>query len=236
MVSERIRAARRESGKSLAEFAALLSGILGWKVSEAALSRWEEGATPPADVPLAVDIATGGCREPPGMLLDAIPHSFPAQAIAGPWVTTYQFTSAGQPRFHADIAHVTAVSERQVRIVNYPPEPRTQGRAAGFRNEIEARLFSRHLIGYWKNLSDTRYFGAVQLAVRSGETVMEGYYTGFGSDVEVSTACWKWARLEPGADGLPGITLREPQAVYDLVMNRSSFDGPLTVADVREAA
>jgi len=46
-------------------------------------------------------------------------------------------------------------------------------------------------------------------------------------------------RLEPGSlegAGLPGMALREPSALYDLVMDRSQYDAPLTLADVREEA
>jgi hypothetical protein len=68
---------------------------------------------------------------------------------------------------------------------------------------------------------------------------MDGYYTGVGRDIEVSAARWRWVRLEPvsleGSD-LPGTVIREPSALYDLVMNRSQYDAPLTLADVREEA
>ena len=48
---------------------------------------------------------------------------------------------------------------------NDSPQPRTEGRSAPFRNAIEAQLAGRHLIGTWRNGSDTRYFGTMQLAV-----------------------------------------------------------------------
>jgi hypothetical protein len=173
-----------------------------------------------------------------GLLLDSAPHSFSAATLAGPWVTCYQFMQHGEtPRCHADIAHVTALSDRHIRAVNYPPEPRSEGRANPFRNEIEAQLAGRHLIGTWKNTSDTRYFGGVQLAVLPGETVMEGYFTGVGSDVHVSTGFWKWVCLDPAdaANGtLAGVALRDPANLYDLAMNRSPYDSPLTLADVAE--
>jgi hypothetical protein len=54
------------------------------------------------------------------------------------------------------------------------------------RNEIDAQLANRHLIGCWKNSSDNRYFGVLHLAVLPGEAVMEGHYSGYESDVEVS--------------------------------------------------
>jgi hypothetical protein len=175
-----------------------------------------------------------------GTVLGSVPHGFRADALGGHWVTCYQFRHGGQdgtPQHHADIAHVTAESDRRIRAVNHPPEPRTEGRANPFRNQIEAELAGRHLIGQWKNTSDTRYFGSVHLAVLPGETVMDGYYTGVVSDIEVSAARWRWVRLEPGSlEGadLPRTALREPSALYDLVMNRSQYDAPLTLADVRE--
>lgn len=67
--------------------------------------------------------------------------------------------------------------------------------------------------------------------------MLDAYYTGVGSDIEVSIARWKWVRLDPGSlEGadLREIVLREPSALHDLVMNRSQFDAPLTLADVRE--
>jgi hypothetical protein len=173
-------------------------------------------------------------------VLGSVPQGFRADALDGYWVTCYQFHSGGQdgtPHHHVDVASVTAESDRRVQAVNHPPEPRTEGRANPFRNQIEAELVGRHLIGHWKNTSDTRYFGSVHLAVLPGETVLDGYYTGVGSDIEVSVARWKWVRLEPGSlegDDLGEIVLREPSALYDLVMNRSQFDAPLALADVRE--
>ena len=60
-----------------------------------------------------------------------------------------------------------------------------------------------------------------------------------GSDIEVSAARWQRVRLEPGSlEGadLPGMALREPSALYDLVTSRSRYDAPLTLADVKEEA
>lgn len=172
-----------------------------------------------------------------GTILGSVPSSFQAETLGGYWVTVYEFKHGGQddtPQHHADIAHITAQSERRIQAVNHPPEPRTEGRASPFRNQIEAELVSRHLIGQWRNTSDTRYFGAVHLAVLPGEITMVGYYTGFGSDIAVSVAHWKWVRLADG-DDFQGIALREPSAVYDLVMQHSQYDGPIALADVSEA-
>lgn len=124
----------------------------------------------------------------PGTVLGSVPHGFRADALSGYWVTCYQFRHGGQdgtPQHHADIACITAESDRRIQAVNHPPEPRTEGRANPFRNQIEAELADRHLIGHWKNISDTRYFGSLHLAVLPGETVMDGYYTGVESDIEV---------------------------------------------------
>ena len=233
LASQRLRTAREKLSLDRPAFAALLTGMLGWGVTEVAVARWERGATPPGDILIAAAAAQeGSFLLPAGSLLEPVPQGFPADAIAGPWVTAYQFSHGGTLHYHADIAHVTAESERQVRAVNHPPEPRTQGRASPFRNEIEGRLFGRHLIGTWRNSSDTRYYGSLQLAVLPGETVMDGHYTGLASDIEVSACRWRWIRLESG--DLSGVTLREPVRVYELVMSRSQDDAPLTAADIGE--
>jgi hypothetical protein len=173
-----------------------------------------------------------------GTILSAVPNSFKAETLSGYWLTAYQFhhgAGNGTAQHHADIARITADSDRRIRAVNHPPEPRTEGRANPFRNQIEAELISRHLIGHWRNSSDTRYFGTVHLAVLQGETVMEGYYSGFGSDIAVSFAAWKWVRVESGSledTDLQGTVLRDPAALYDLVMSRSQYDALLTIDDV----
>jgi hypothetical protein len=79
---------------------------------------------------------------------------------------------------------------------------------------------NRHLVGHWKNISDTRYFGSVHLAVLPGETVMDGYYTGFSSDIQVDAMRWKWVRLDPeslsGVD-LQEVTLNDPDMIHALL-------------------
>lgn len=229
--SAQIAGARETLGMTHAEYAAHLTSLLGWRVTPGAVQSWEGGANPPGDAVEASRAATGGAvAEVP--LLDPVPASLPAGALTGPWVTAYQFTHRGVPHYHADVAHVTAEGDRLVRALNHPPEPRTQGRSSPFRNEIEGRLFGRHLIGTWRNTSDTRYFGSLQLAVLPGETVMDGFYTGLASDIEVSAEHWRWVRLE--ADGLDGAALGQPSAIYELVMSRTQDDPPLTVDEIRE--
>jgi len=169
-------------------------------------------------------------------LLASVPHSFSADILGGFWVTCYQFDSIRGIQFHADITQLTPQSDRRVTAKNYPPSPRTQGRASPFRNEIEAQLANRHLIGHWKNISDTRYFGSVHLAVLPGETVMDGYYTGLSSDIRVDAMHWKWVRLEPaslsGVD-LQEVTLNDPDMIHALLEN-SAIDLPLDLAAVVE--
>jgi hypothetical protein len=168
-------------------------------------------------------------------LLASVPQSFPAGVLEGAWVTAYTFS---QPtKAHADVAHITVEGERQVRARNYPPEPRTEGHGVAFRNEIDAQLVNRHLIGCWKNSSDTRYFGSLHLAVLPGETVMEGWYSGYDSDVAVAIGHWKWVRLDPTSllgEGLAGVTLREPRALRELIEQYTQYDAPLPLAAVVE--
>jgi hypothetical protein len=232
-----VAAARRHLTLDHAAFARLLEDMLGWDILPEHIAAWEDDVTPPGDVLLACSVAAQGASGLAVPLLTAPPPGFPADALAGSWVTCYQFSHAGRPHAHADIAHVTAESGSRILAVNQPPEPRSEGRSRPFRNEIDAELGGRHLIGGWRNTSDTRYRGALELAVLPGEIVMQGYYTGVGSDIEVSTGFWKWVRLDPDSIpdiGLAGVTLRDPAALYDLVMSHPQIDVPLTLADVTE--
>lgn len=232
-----IAAARRHLALDHAAFARLIEDMLGWDVLPETIAAWEDDVTPPGDVLLACSVAAQGTSGLAVPLLTAVPPGFPAEALAGSWVTVYQFSHAGRPHCHADIAHVTAESGSRIRAVNHPPDPRSEGRGRSFRNEIEAALAGRHVIGEWQNTSDTRYCGSMQLAVLPGEIVMQGYYTGVGSDIEVSTGLWKWVRLDADSmpdTGLAGVTLRDPAALYDLVMSHGQIDVPLTLADVTE--
>lgn len=221
-------------GLSREDFARYVLEQTGWDVMPETVMAWEDDEPPPGDVLLACTVVIHG--DMPGLavpLLAAIPPAFPAEALTGAWVTCYQFSHNAAPRYHADIARVTAGPDGRIRAVNHPPEPRSEGRATPFRNEIEAALNGRHLIGTWRNVSDTRYYGALELAVLPGEAVMQGGYYGVGSDIEVSAGSWKWVRLDPGPVPLEGITLRDPAALYDLVMAHSQLDAPLALDDVR---
>jgi hypothetical protein len=166
----------------------------------------------------------------------AATESARAEMLGGLWITSYQFYSEGGIRHHADITRITPQSSRRLTARNYPPDPRTQGRVPAFRNEIEAQLANRHVIGYWRNISYIRYFGSIHLAILPGEAVMEGYYTAFSSDIRVDVMRWKWVRLDPlslsGVE-LPQVALKEPDAIYTL-LEQSAFDAPLALAAVAE--
>jgi hypothetical protein len=232
LASSQIRAARESLRLSHEGFAAHLSEMVGWAVTAGHVARWEDGSVPPGDVLLAA-----GGHAPERALLEGVPPSLTADTLAGLWVTCYRFSPP--QHFHADIARIEAVSARQVRITNSLPEPRTEGHAVPFRNEIEALLSSRHLTGQWKNTSDARYFGGIHLAVMPGETVMEGFYTNFADDVTVGTGHWKWARVEPGSlagADLSAMILREPAEIGALLEHHSYCDAPLSLTDLGKVA
>jgi transcriptional regulator with XRE-family HTH domain len=206
------------------------------------IARWESGhATPQPAMLHALEVALDlpasalGFGEAPEGIPWLGPPAFPAAALAGEWVTVYQFTHSPdwgpdrQPCHHADIAHVTAESDRHLRITNGPA--RTEGRAVPFLNEVEVQLSGRHLIGDWRNTSDTRYFGTVHLAALPGETVLSGYYTGLASDITVSMSPWRWVRL---AGATADIVLAEPAKIYSMVMAHLPTDAPLTASGIGE--
>lgn len=229
-----VASARRALDMDLPEFTDLVNDLTGWDVLPSAVAAWEDDMVPPGDVVLACFAMTQGTPSLTLPLLAAVPPAFPAEALAGPWVTTYEFPHAGKPHYHADIAHIAAEGNR-VMAVNHPPDPRSQGRRRPFRNEITASLYGRHLIGEWRNTSDTRYIGNLHLAVLPGEMVMQGRFSGVASDVAVSGGEWKWVRLAPAEfDEIAGATLRDPRELHELVMNHPQIDEPLTLADIRE--
>lgn len=237
LASGQVAAARRELGLSLKDFARLVYDQTGWDMLPEGIAAWEDDELPPGDVVYACMAATRGPVA--ASLLSGVPPAFPADVLTGYWVTSYQFTHAGRPHHHADIASVTAVSDSRIQAVNHPPAPRTEGRPSPFRNVIEADLAHRHLVGHWKNTSDSRYFGSLELAVLPGETVMQGVYTGVASDIEVSMSAWRWVRLDPDSTAnadVAAVVLRDPAEVYELVQSHSQYGGPLLLAEIREGA
>lgn len=169
-------------------------------------------------------------------VLESLPYSFSADILAGLWVTCYRFKTEHGEGVHADITHVVAQSHRRVTAINYSPQPRTQNYAPAFRNEIEARLANRHLIGNWRNVSDTRYFGSVHLAVLPGESVMEGYYTALLTDISVDAMPWKWVRLDSASlagANLEQFALKDSETIYSL-LNEPTPNSPLSISAVAD--
>jgi len=168
-------------------------------------------------------------------LLSSVPHLFSVSGLGGHWVTSYQFSSGGNMMGHSEVIQLTPESDRRLRGRTHFPEPRTEGRDKPFRNEIDFELANRHLLGHWKNISDTRYFGTLQLAVLQGENVLEGHYTAFASDVSVVSGPWKWVRLNPEtlkeAD-LSKMVLRAPAEIQSLLATHKKHAGPLNLANV----
>lgn len=242
LARRRVTAARRALNVSAAEFANMLTPLVGWPVSSKAVDAWETDSVPPGDVLVAAgtiasaNLPDGGDQYIGGVL-STIPPSFEAEALCGFWVTSFRFGPGPARKAHVDIAKISLESDRLMKISNHPPTPRSEGRTSPFRNELEAQLANRHLVGHWKNSNDTRYFGMFQLAVLPGETVMAGYYSGFGSDIEVSSGPWKWVRL--GDDSMPDvdlsqIRLRDPAHLAALLEDHTQYDAPLTLADIEE--
>jgi hypothetical protein len=67
--------------------------------------------------------------------------------------------------------------------------------------------------------------------------MLDGHYTGFLSDSEVVAERWRWVRVEvQSAEGvdLNTVVLGEPQRIYDAIVERSRFDGPIPLAQLTE--
>lgn len=168
-------------------------------------------------------------------LLNSVPHSLSANTLQGAWLTSFCFAHDQASQCHADVTHIAAQSDYLVSAANYPPLPRSEGRSSPFRNKIEARLANRHIVGDWKNVNDARYFGSLHLAILPGETVIEGYYTGFASDVQVSYSYWRWVRIESESVAdvdLSAVELRAPTELYETVQGHSRNDAPIILADI----
>lgn len=246
LARRRVAAARRALDCSAEAFASMLTPLVGWPVSADAVDGWETDSIPPGEVLAAADVLAPAASsdaghalgdQPIGKIPSLIPPSFSVEALTGWWVTSFQFSSGPARKRHVDLAQISAETDRFVTITNHPPTPRSEGRASPFFNDLEAQLANRHLLGHWKNSNDTRYFGTFHLAVLPGETVMAGYYTGFASDVEVSTGPWKWVRLDEdsiaGAD-VSAVKLRDPAELGARIEDHSQYEPALTLADIEQ--
>lgn len=170
-------------------------------------------------------------------ILDSMPPTLSADILRGYWVTAYEFHWEGETYQHTDITYITSQSSRRLAATNYPPDPRNSHPDAAFKNDIEALVINRHIIGNWKNVSDARYFGALQLAVHTGESVLEGYYTSYLSDVEVDAMAWRWVRLDPltvTGTTWTAVRLHDPASVFELV-NDAAAPLPLSTVATEEA-
>lgn len=151
--------------------------------------------------------------------------------LGGLWVTGYLITGGYR---HVDLSTVTMNGARMVSR-NYPPAPRFERHSAGHETDVTARLFGRHLMGHFRNRNDRYFFGSLHLLVLPGETILDGYYTGFLNDAAVVAQPWRWILVDPrSAEGidLNAVTLGDPEAVYDAIAARNQFDGPIALAEV----
>jgi hypothetical protein len=172
-------------------------------------------------------------------ILASVPSLLDAHMLAGYWATCFEFTSRGQPRCHADIAEISAQSNRRLIATNQTAHPRTEGRQDAFVNEISAEVVNRHVLGFWKNVGDARYFGAIHLAVLAGANVMEGHYTTFSNDILAEAGSWKWVRIDPGSiEGrdLATVSLRPAQEVSEKIRGHGRHAPPLHLSDLIEGS
>jgi hypothetical protein len=66
--------------------------------------------------------------------------------------------------------------------------------------------------------------------------VMDGYYTGFSSDIQVDAMRWKWVRIDPVSLSdvdLREVMLKDPDVIHAL-LERSANDMPLDLSAVAE--
>ena len=188
-----------------------------------------------AYAPRFLEIVKSVIAESAEPILSTIPSLFDAGMLSGYWVSCYDFGT----KCHADIAHIIATSPRNMRISNNPPNPRTEGHdAQPYCNVIEAEVVNRHLVGHWKNVTDTRYFGTVHLAVRPSDNNMIGHYTSFDNDVKVGGGPWRWTRLDPKTMhnvDLETIKLRSPREIRKSIMDQLNSGERLSLNLIAES-
>lgn len=163
-------------------------------------------------------------------LLSSIPSSLNLDHLAGLWATAFVF----EEMRHVDLTTVT-VAKNSVTAMNSPPPPRTEGNAVGFHNDLSLSLAGRHLIGTWRNSSDSYYYGGIHLAVQPSETVMDGYYTSVLTDTQVVANRWRWVRVDPastvGVD-LATVTLAAPEDLYEVLVAYKPAAPPIPLASL----
>jgi hypothetical protein len=167
-------------------------------------------------------------------VLSAIAPSLDHTLLAGLWCSGYILNG---DQHHVDLSTITATTYG-LTAKNYPPLPRFEGHPTGHKTDLSARLFNRHLLGHWRNVNDAYYFGSMHLIVLPGETVLEGYYTGFLDDRQIVAQPWRWIRIEPSSHAgvdLNEVTLQEPRELYSTLASQTRFGGPLSLSSVTES-
>lgn len=164
-------------------------------------------------------------------LLATVRPTFEPSVLTGVWATCYRFDEV---LHHVDLSVVT-MAGNTFSAYNYPPEPRTESHAAGYRNHIEGALSGRHIIGRWRNVSDDYYFGSIHLAVQPGENMIDGIYTGFPTDTQIVSERWRWIRVRmDSAQDLAAARLRDPRELYEMLMGRAHYNGPVPLQELTE--
>lgn len=164
-------------------------------------------------------------------LLASVRPAIDPAILAGAWVTAYRFDDTFH---HVDLSIVT-MAGTAFSACNYPPEPRTEAHSVGYRNNIEAQVSGRHVVGRWRNSSDNYYFGSLHMAVLPGENVLDGIYTGFPTDTQIVAQRWRWIRVKmSSAQALADARLRDPRELHDMIMGRAHFDGPISLDELTE--
>jgi hypothetical protein len=177
---------------------------------------------------------TRRARDAHAGLLASISPAVEPSHLAGLWVTTFDFDDIR----HVDLSTIV-VANNVVTAKNSPPEPRTEGQAVGYHNDINLAVFGRHLIGQWRNTSDQYFYGCIHLAVLPGEIIMDGYHTAVLTDTSVTTGRWRWVRVD--ASSASGIDLRavklgEPARLHSIITEHPHYGPPIPLAHLTEAA
>lgn len=179
-------------------------------------------------------------RDLPKSLFEDTSSGFHPKKLEGSWVTCYEFESKSksgtETLLHADIAQLKAVSDRRVTARNTKSSSRTEKHRQPFLNEIQAELVNRHLVGCWKNVNDTFYFGGIHLAVLPGENMMKGYYTSLSGAVTLTYGSWTWVRIDHTTirDKLLKVVLFKPRKIKGILDGHGESDGPLNLKAVVE--
>lgn len=167
-------------------------------------------------------------------VLSSVAPALDPSILEGLWVTGYLLGRTRQ--HHIDLSTMT-VSGYRTKSRNYPPTPRAEGLSRGHETDTSAQLFGRHLIGHFRNRNDCYFYGSMHLALLPGETILDGYYTGFINDTQVVAEPWRWVRVDPQSTeniDLADVTLGEPRQVYEALASRSQLDGPIPLDQIAE--